>query len=129
VQRRDGPCRLRDHDDDDDDVHLFASRRLAIQLYRRCLHMRSRVYVTVARPSVRPSVPSINSSNGSREGVAAEHPVGWRYRSIAAGALRAPCNRHAGAQQQMWVASRRELTEEAQHGLVYCSDNEMIHLW
>jgi len=42
--------------------------------------MQSRVYVTVGRPSV----PSIDSSNG---GFAAERPAGRRYRSIAAGAV------------------------------------------
>ena len=42
--------------------------------------------------SVRPSVPSIDSSSG---GFAAERPVGRRYRSIAG----------AGAQQQMRAVS------------------------
>jgi len=86
-------------------------------IFWRCSHsMRWRASV---RLSVRSSVPSIDSSNGGRGGYAAERPTGRRYRLIAAAALRAPCCRRAGAQQEMRVALRREPTEEAQHRLVY----------
>jgi len=44
------------------------------------------VYVTVRCPSVRPSVPSFDSSNGVWR-VAAERSAGRRYRPIAAGTL------------------------------------------
>jgi len=58
---------------------------------------------TVGCPSVRPSVPSIDSSSGR---FSVKRPVGMRYRSIGAG---------AGAQQQMRAASCREPRGEAQH--------------
>jgi len=54
----------------------------------------------VERLSVRLSVTLIDSSSGAG-GLAAEHPVGRKYRSTAAGAvLQAP-----GAQQQIRAAS------------------------
>jgi len=42
------------------------------------------------RASVRPSVRSIDSSNGAGGGFTAERSAGRRYRSIAAGAVQAP---------------------------------------
>jgi len=69
--------------------------------------MRSKVYVRVERPYVRlpvcPSVcPTIERSivTAACGRFAAEHPVGRRYRSIAAGALRAPCRPSRRAVQQ-----------------------------
>jgi len=54
--------------------------------------MRSMVYATVVRLSVRLSVPSIDSSNGGPRGeFAAERPLGTRYRWTAGSAvLQAP---------------------------------------
>ena len=46
-------------------------------------------------PSVRPSVPSIDSSNGGRR-FAAERRAGGRYRSSAAGVLMAVVLRYVG---------------------------------
>jgi len=80
--------------------------------------MRSRVHVTVGRPSVCPSVClSHRSSLATAARGIAQPDVGRRCRSIAAGALRAPCC-GAGAQQQMRLASSWEPTEEVQRRLV-----------
>ena len=48
-------------------LYLNYCTTVVLYYWRHCPHsMRSRVYVTVGRPSVRPSVPSIDSSNGGR---------------------------------------------------------------
>jgi len=77
-------------------------------------NMRRRVYVTVWRPSVRLSVPPINSSNNGRW-VCCWAPCA-REISIDS---RGRCATGARAQQQMRVASCWEPTEEAQHRLDY----------
>jgi len=60
--------------------------------YCCCPHsMQSWVYVTVGCPSVRLSVCLTPATAAG--GFAAERRVGRRYRSIAAGTLRAPCYR------------------------------------
>jgi len=60
----------------------------------------------IGRPSVRLSRRSTAATAAG--GFAVESHVGRRYRSIGAGALRAPCCncKRSGAQQQMRVASR-----------------------
>jgi len=75
--------------------------------------MRSRVYVTVGRPSVRPSVRPIDRQQQRRPAglLLSAGGVCSRYRPIA-------CTLAAGAQQQMRLASRSESSDEAQHRLV-----------
>jgi len=48
--------------------------------------MRSRVYVTVGRPSV-----CLSHRSTAAGGFVAERSAGRRYRSVTAGTLRAPC--------------------------------------
>ena len=81
-------------------------------VYRRCLRsMWSRVYVTVGRPSVRPSVSPIGRRQQRRPAglLLSVLTVGSRYPSIAEGALRAPyCGRRrpaANATQHRLVSS------------------------
>ena len=77
--------------------------------YLRCPYiMWSRVYN--GRAFVCLSVPR-STAAAAVGGFVAERPVDRRYQSIAAGALRAPCCRRAGAQQQMRIESRRDPTQ------------------
>ena len=106
--------------------HKF-SFTYSLPSYSLSLSMHSRVcvwrLVTVGRLSV--SLLSHRSTAATATGgFAAERPVGRRYRSIAAGALRAPCCRRRrtaanGAQQLMRAASHWQTTKEAEHRLVF----------
>jgi len=75
--------------------------------------MLSRVYGTVERPSVRLCVSRRSTATAVCGGFAAERPVGRRYRSTAAGTLRAPCSSKCG---QRHVCNRR--SEETAYRLV-----------
>ena len=67
-------------------LKIDKSNRRAKRSTRR-VRRTSRIYV-YGWASVRPSVPSIDISNG---GSVAERPAGWRYRSIAAGDVLRKC--------------------------------------
>jgi len=68
------------------------------------------------RPSVSLSVPSFGRRTPLRQ-VAAVGPAGTQEISIDSGGCRAPMQH--GAQQQMRAVSRCQLTQEAEHRLVY----------
>ena len=72
--------------------------------------MRSRVYVTVERPSVCLSRQSTAATVAG--GFAAERPAGRRYRSTAAGAvLQAPALSSKSGQRHLEIRRRRLKTD------------------
>jgi len=80
-----------------------------LRFYWHCPHsMRSKVYATVGRPSVRPFVPSIDCSNVDR------WVCCWVHRGQEI-SIDSCGRRAASAKQQMRAASRWEPTEEVQH--------------